>query len=204
MYVTPSVWFVGSIVTLSFPVFPGSSVKSLAVIFVILVTFGVTFIVHVVDTPEFLPLIVITAVPSAIPFTFPSAPTVAIAGLPDVYSKSSINPSVGVVVTFIFCVSPIFISIFPAVIVVIFWIIFTVHVAWYSVPSTFAVIVAVPLSPTAVIFPFSTFTMSGAELSHVIFPVVPSVSVAVIVSFSPLASFISFFDKFIPSTSSTV
>ena len=98
-------------------------------IFVILVTFGVTFIVHVVDTPELLPLIVITAVPSAIPFTFPSAPTVAISGLPDVYSKSSINPSVGVVVTFIFCVSPIFISIFPAVIVVIFWIIFTVHVA---------------------------------------------------------------------------
>ena len=68
----------------------------------------------------------------------------------------------------------------------------------------FAVIVAVPLSPNAVIFPFFTFTMSGAELSHVIFPVVPSVSVAVIVSFSPLASFISFFDKFIPSTSSTV
>ena len=45
--------------------------------------------------------------------------------------------------------------------------------------------------------------MTGAELSHVIFPVVPSVSVAVIVSFSPLINFISFFDRLIPLTSST-
>ena len=61
-----------------------------------------------------------------------------------------------------------------------------------------------PVVPTAVIFPFSTVATFLSALSHVIVPVTPSVSVAVIVSLCPLNSFNSFFDKPIPEICSTV
>ena len=163
-----------------------------------------TVTVHVVLTfVDIFPLIVIFVVPPVIPVTVPSSDTVATLGVSDIYVNSSTSP-LGVVVTWIFAV-----SFFPtvtslAIISVTFCIIITLHFASYSVPSTFAVIVASPLVPVAVIVPFATVATFVLELSHVIVPLTPSVNVAVIVSVCPFNNFTSFLDNPIPEIVSIV